>query len=118
MCIEGCCEVSQTKNFTGCDCFSVNAFLASLFICSPFSKGKCCHDCCGSLFWIISLFFRVPIGFFFFMAGLFFDAIIFFCWIISFAWCCGKCHKWGCKYCCKTKKRMATDCLIIATCEL
>lgn len=33
---EDCLKVPQTKTFINLDCFSINFFIATLFICSPF----------------------------------------------------------------------------------
>jgi len=115
MCLGDCkfCIVPQSTLFTNRDCFSWNSLLASLFVCSPFSKSRDCRGICGWLFFLITLPFRIALGVFLFGIGLFIDAIFTALFLITFCWCCGKCHKWGCKYCCRTKDRPAHDCILV-----
>jgi len=120
MCCGECnsCIVPQTKLLTGCDFFSVNVFLSSLFICTPFSKSRDCDGCCGWLLFILTLPIRIPIGCVLFGAGLLFDMVATVLFIVTLCWCCGKCKKWGCEYCLQTKERMAHDCLyVLIVCE-
>jgi len=118
MCIGGC-EVAQTKLWTGCGWFSVNSLLASLFICSPFSKAPECQGCCGYFLWILSLPIRIPVALVFMVFGLLIDIVNTLLWMLTLGWCCGKCKEWSCADCCQTKKKFATDCLLeVCACEV
>jgi len=113
MCCGDSCIVPQTRLFTGCDFFAVNALFGSLFVCSPFSKADSCQGFCATLFWVITLLVRLPLGFTLFMVGMMLDFLFLVIWAVTFCWCCGKCKKWGCDRCLETEKRPATDCLIV-----
>jgi len=111
-CIIGGFEVEQTRLWTGCGWHAVNGILANLFICSPWSKASECHGCCGYFLWIITLPIRLVLAVVFGLIGFVVDLIATLLWFITCCWCYGKCKKWGCRYCCRCKKKLATDCIM------
>jgi len=118
----GCCiggfEVEQTKLFTNCGWHAVNGVLAALFVCSPWSKAHECKGCCGYFLWVIFLPIRLVLMVILFLFGILIDFIATIIWLLTCCWCCGKCRDWGCQYCCETKKKLATDCIVeMCICE-
>jgi len=83
------CHVCQCRLWTGCQWHSLNLFLSSFLICSPWSKDRCCRGPGCIILWSLTFPIRLVMALFFFVLAIPMDFVITLAWFISCGWCCG-----------------------------